>query len=147
MFECLLYSEDGREGGDRTKDSLVSLSTKHPLTSNMPQSGILTKTEALKDVRGVQRAIALQRFICRARQWSLNSKTNLRSIHFLVARGFVIVLQLDLSSLTNPRQDQSVHLSAVLAFLVSTGVTFKVALASKQNCKQVVNYLETGALD
>ena len=54
MFECLLYSEDGREGGDRTKDSLVSLSTKHPLTSNVPQSGILTKAEALKDVTGVQ---------------------------------------------------------------------------------------------
>ena len=81
--------------------------------------------------QGAKRAIALQRFICRARQWPLNSKTNLRSIHFLVARGFVIVLQLDLSSLTNPRQDQSVHLSAVLAFLVSTGATFKVAHASK----------------
>ena len=52
MFECLLYSEDGREGGDRTKDSLVSLSTKHPLTSNVPQGGILTKAEALKDVTG-----------------------------------------------------------------------------------------------
>ena len=52
MFECLLYSEDGRGGGDRTKDSLVSLSTKHPLPSNVPQSGILTKAEALKDVTG-----------------------------------------------------------------------------------------------
>ena len=54
MFECLLYSEDGRgEGrGDMTKDSLVSLSTKHPLPSNVPQSGILTKAEALKDVTG-----------------------------------------------------------------------------------------------
>ena len=137
MFECLLYSEDGRGGrggsrGDRTKDSLVSLSTKHPLTSNVPQSGTLTKAEALKDVTGcnVQSRCNVSS-AAQARQCPLNSKTNLRSIHFLVARGFVIVLQLDLSSLTNPRQDQSVHLSAVLAFLVSTGVTFKLALAPK----------------